>query len=790
MWILDQFRIVKSLSAGGMGQVYLAEQPSMERYAAVKILRGKTLAEERQHRFRREARTISRLAHPNIVSVYNFGELADGTLFLAMEYVEGKSLSDILEDGALPVMRAINLTYQCAAALGYAHSRQVVHRDIKPGNLMVAKLLGRDHIKVLDFGIALLQEDESHSTQPGTILGTPEYLSPEQCRGGEVTSFSDQYSLGHVFYEMLTGQRVFESATAIGYLDMHQHATPRAPSELRPDAAVRSLDSSVLRMISKSPTDRFSSMDELQQVLSRAAELALRPVQWEAGAHPGTAGVDAKAGHPPLPAPANLPGALTSRGPAQVLFLGSSDNAVSHGRWETLRRNGIQPHVQADHSTGQPLRPNDQPPDLWVLGVLKDNWEVSWQQWRKVGLVPHRTLLCVDAPVESPGLTALSGSGSSIMIGPFPVEPMALALALRWMHHDDIGTVESLVSGRSVQVLQLTSSTQKSAHVDLLLEDLRAEGIRQPARQALKELSEEMIMNSVFHAPVDAHGRRQNSQLDRASAVTLPPGHDVILRWVIAERFVAFSARDSYGSLTPEDILAVATGPSVQPANKRSRGGAGLGLRIMMRAATHLFFFISPGISCEVVALVAREVGTTATRGHSLCVLVGKKPVEKEEQIGSRLWLCRTEHPIATCLKLKGEIDESSDLRSIFSSAGLVRLDLGGVASINSVGIQSWLEAFRERSIDLHLVLEFCSPAMVRQFNTLPLLAATGQIVSILAPYYCPHCTEESMEVLQVEEIQVEEIGKEIAPSRECCKCNRALGFEEDTVSYFAFLHS
>jgi serine/threonine-protein kinase len=191
-----------------------------------------------------------------------------------MEYVRGVCLRKLLKSGPLPLLRAINLAHQCAGALGHAHNMQVIHRDFTPDNVMLSKLLGRDHVKVLDLGIAFLTGDES-LTQPGDILGTAEYLSPEQARGEDVTGLSDEYALGLVLYYMLTGQAAVESDTFLGYLHLHQNVMPDPPSSLRQEPGVELLDPIVLRMVAKRAEERFPNMAEVQKELERVLELLL-----------------------------------------------------------------------------------------------------------------------------------------------------------------------------------------------------------------------------------------------------------------------------------------------------------------------------------------------------------------------------------------------------------------------------------------------------------------------------------------------------------------------------------
>jgi hypothetical protein len=532
-----------------------------------------------------------------------------------------------------------------------------------------------------------------------------------------------------------------------------------------------------MRMIAKKPAERFSCMEELQKTLDRTLQRIVQVnADQRAAVQPAAARPSPSVGTSPLSATV----AITST-PAQVAFL-ESDHVVRESDWEMLRRSGIQIQAQCTQPAEMGVPQDAASADLWVLSVTQDRREAACREWSQAGLSPRKTLLCIDAPLESPGLVGLADSTSNVLIGSHPVEPLALAMALRWMHWNSSEAVEPLVSHRAIQALQINSSSHRSYCAAMLMEDLHAQGIRAKAQQALQEVCEEMIMNVLFHAPLITDGKKQPKHMDRPATVGLPPGREAILRWVIGDRFIALSIRDSYGSLTPKDILAFATGPMAKPM-RRQRGGAGLGLRMMSRAAQHLFFFISPGKSCDVMALVEREPLADSAPGHSLCVVQSSEA--EERQIGDSLFLKRVADQEGICFHLRGSINETVDLGSIFLRSGTMRLDLSGVTSINSMGIGMWLDVSRKRSRGLHVIFERCSYAMVRQFNMLPDFVEADSVVSLLAPYFCPHCTEESMELVRVDEIR--EKGN-MPPSRPCSKCGQELRFDEVPKEYFNFL--
>jgi eukaryotic-like serine/threonine-protein kinase len=233
--ILDgQFQIVQKIGAGGMGTVYKALQPEMSRMVAVKILHPKlTARKDIASRFRREARALSHLTHPNTVRVLMYGELDDGPLYIVMEYLEGKNLNQLVRlEGHLQAKRVVPMLVQAASALDEAHKAGIIHRDLKPENIFVCKQGGLvDFVKVLDFGLAKVTQREMRPgsvmlTQEGMIFGTPEFMSPEQAQGVSLTAASDIYSLAVILYEALTGKLPFEAKTPMEYLQMHVSAPP------------------------------------------------------------------------------------------------------------------------------------------------------------------------------------------------------------------------------------------------------------------------------------------------------------------------------------------------------------------------------------------------------------------------------------------------------------------------------------------------------------------------------------------------------------------------------------
>jgi eukaryotic-like serine/threonine-protein kinase len=239
--IAERYHVLKKLGEGGMGQVYLAEHVKMGRKSAVKVMNpGMVQNVDAISRFNREAANASRINHPNVAGIYDFGETSEGLIYLAMEFVEGQPLTDIIKQhGALPPMRASEIARQTAEGLSVAHDMGIVHRDLKPDNIMVAKgRAGADLVKVVDFGIAkAAASDEQKVTKTGMVVGTPEYMSPEQLSGDPLDSRSDIYALGLVTFNMLTGKLPFPGESMQETMIMRLTDDPHPLSAMKPDVA-------------------------------------------------------------------------------------------------------------------------------------------------------------------------------------------------------------------------------------------------------------------------------------------------------------------------------------------------------------------------------------------------------------------------------------------------------------------------------------------------------------------------------------------------------------------------
>jgi len=264
--VADRYRLERKLGSGGMADVWLAEDQELGRHVAVKILHERYANDEQfVERFRREATHAAGLSHPNIVSIYDRG-VSDGSYYIVMEYIEGRTLKElIVTRGPCPIPVAISYTRQILAALRYAHKNGIIHRDIKPHNVIVDR---EGRVKVADFGIA--RAGASEMTEAGSIVGTAQYLSPEQARGAPVDESSDLYSTGIVLYELLTGTVPFNGETPVEIAMKHLSQTPEAPSARRPDIP-HDLDLVVLRALAKEPAERYRTAAELDRDLELVA---------------------------------------------------------------------------------------------------------------------------------------------------------------------------------------------------------------------------------------------------------------------------------------------------------------------------------------------------------------------------------------------------------------------------------------------------------------------------------------------------------------------------------------
>jgi eukaryotic-like serine/threonine-protein kinase len=286
--VLDsKYRLEEKLGEGGMGTVYRAKHILIDNDVAIKILHSPLVADRQAvARFQREATAAARIKHPNAVGVSDFGKTDDDIVYIVMELFIGQSLRELLEaQGSLPLERTITIARQVCLALDAAHRSGVIHRDIKPDNIVLDQSDQGDLVKVLDFGIAKLQDGADGDlakklTRQGVIVGSPHYLSPEQCQNIDLDARSDIYSLGIVLYEMLTGDVPFKAATPLGVAMMHATEKPTPPCQHRADIP-ETVQQVILRALEKTPDKRQQSAIELAQELEQAchdAEVLVQPL--------------------------------------------------------------------------------------------------------------------------------------------------------------------------------------------------------------------------------------------------------------------------------------------------------------------------------------------------------------------------------------------------------------------------------------------------------------------------------------------------------------------------------
>jgi serine/threonine-protein kinase len=360
--VAERFHVLRALGHGGMGQVYLAEQVKIGRMCALKVIKPALVSSaDAVLRFNREAANASRISHPNVIQVYDFGESADGLIFCAMEFVEGVSLATLLqEEGALPPRRAAAIALQIADALGAAHDLRIVHRDLKPENVMLARSRdGADVVKVVDFGVSRIMGDATQKvTSTGLVIGTLDYMSPEQFTGEPVDGRSDLYSLGIVVFRMLTGQLPFQARSALEGMEARVLKGAPTLAAARPDVAWPGGLQAVLDTVfATAPADRHETAADFAADLEAAVrdwvpDVPGAAVAWEArlrgsgaggGATPSagagprrTQGATAprEAAPPPPPPPAVSPAGVPPRSPGAAPV----HSAPGRDQWTPDRR--------------------------------------------------------------------------------------------------------------------------------------------------------------------------------------------------------------------------------------------------------------------------------------------------------------------------------------------------------------------------------------------------------------------------------------------------------------------
>src|SRR5690242_18940205 len=307
--IAGRYELEELVGSGGMSDVFRARDNQLDRRVAIKILHGRYAGDpEYLERFRTEARSVARLSHPNIVTVIDRGD-DDGRQYIVFEHVDGENLKElVVRTGRLPVRRAVELALAVADGLSFAHDHGLVHRDVKPQNVLVSR---EGEVKVTDFGIARSLHMEHGVTQTGTVLGTGEYLAPEQASGKPVSPATDVYSLGVVLRELLADDVPFDGENVVAVALCHVNEPPPPLRERQPDVSPR-LDAAVQRALAKDPARRFPSMNAFAKEL----RACLAEAEGEQAPPPPQDFLAMTVVTPPAPAPSRAPARRRSRPPA------------------------------------------------------------------------------------------------------------------------------------------------------------------------------------------------------------------------------------------------------------------------------------------------------------------------------------------------------------------------------------------------------------------------------------------------------------------------------------------
>ncbi len=264
--LVGNYEFLQFIGAGGMGVIYKARHPVLNRLVAIKMLHGHLVSDAILKRFQQEAEAVSTLDHRNIIHVHDYGVSEHNQPYMVMDFVEGKPLSDVLQTQPLSLEAVINIIIQLAEGLQHAHERSVLHRDLKPSNIMVTDYdCACPEVKIVDFVIAkVLESEKTRMTQTGELIGTPQYMSPEQCRGGTLDARSDIYALGCVMFECITGKALFAGHSMVSVIVDQMNTAPRTLRETRPDMNFPGLlEDTIAKMLAKDPADRYQSMAEV-----------------------------------------------------------------------------------------------------------------------------------------------------------------------------------------------------------------------------------------------------------------------------------------------------------------------------------------------------------------------------------------------------------------------------------------------------------------------------------------------------------------------------------------------
>ena len=321
--LADRYRIQRLLGEGGMGQVYEAHHVNINKRFAIKLLRPEIVSNpEAVARFRQEAWSASSIGHENIVEIDDFATLPDGSVYLAMEFLQGRALAERMrEEAPIEVAEALDIFIQVAHGLAAAHGKGIVHRDMKPENIFLAEKHGRTVAKILDFGIAKVSGGEAQSlTRTGAIFGTPHYMSPEQAIGNPLDHRSDIYSVGVIMYEVFTGRVPFEAESFMGILTKHITSQPKPPREAAPDRNIApEVEAVIMRAMAKEPSNRYQTMEALAHDLVEVAQVLAPQLLTPSGSRPIAPPRSSLRQTPNPSAPISVPSVPAAKAPSQPM---------------------------------------------------------------------------------------------------------------------------------------------------------------------------------------------------------------------------------------------------------------------------------------------------------------------------------------------------------------------------------------------------------------------------------------------------------------------------------------
>jgi eukaryotic-like serine/threonine-protein kinase len=564
-----RYRVLSRIGAGGMADVYLARDEQLGREVAVKLLHRRFSEDPAfVERFRREAQAAASLQHPNVVSVFDRGSF-DGTYYIAMEYLPGRSLKQLIRDEApLEPGRAVDLTVQILKAARFAHRRSVIHRDLKPHNVIVDD---NDHAKVTDFGIA--RAGASDMTETGSIMGTAQYLSPEQAQGHAVSAPSDLYSVAIVLYEMLTGKVPFEGDSAVTIALKHVSETPVPPSQLNP-AVSPALDQVVMWALNKDPADRPADADQFIAALEQVRGAVTGPVgEITATMRAVSVGTDL------VPTPYST-GADAGAFPRASLSAADAVGVYGHSQNPQLSGDKLNRYDDdRDDRRGAPIWP-------WLVGLLV---------LVLIGGGIAAYLLTRPSKVSVPGVVGLSlpiaqDRLDALNLNPNPIYETSTSVASGNVIDQVPGAGAKLKSGSdvtltvssgagSVQVPSVVSLTQKQATAQL-----RAAGLK--VQRVITQQDSSVDKNDAIATSPDA-----GTTVPRGEGVVLILSLGTALPNVVGDTLsAAQQALDGYKVLTTQQVSTTATAGTVlsqvPPANTPVASNSTVNLTVAAAAKT------------------------------------------------------------------------------------------------------------------------------------------------------------------------------------------------------------